>query len=258
MDLDLKVAELGYKYHTDWACDPPHQLSDSEQLSEAFECGHQLMKWACGRQVILEIHNLSAAATELPVEVHAAQGETQLCTAHQKVLLLYITPTSDHDALDIYKLTSWAKSTPPEMNTFDHAPKQCHVSSGMSNVPAIHIHLPGSLDGRSVSDEENDPTIHFPAITDALQELDTMMPLLNMLQYEDNLISHGVAYVNSVMGIQEEFFVDVVGMPLGAVCPFLATTHQLIHQAKTGKGRAVDNSNKENEDPSDGCTPEIC
>ncbi|KAI6110658.1 hypothetical protein EDD16DRAFT_1709353 [Pisolithus croceorrhizus] len=79
MDLDLKVAELGYKYHTDWACDPPHQLSDSEQLSEAFECGHQLMKWACGRQVILEIHNLvmsmnktslqNAAATELPVEV---------------------------------------------------------------------------------------------------------------------------------------------------------------------------------------------
>ncbi|KAI6150232.1 hypothetical protein EDD17DRAFT_1765884 [Pisolithus thermaeus] len=315
MGLDPKVAELGYKYHTDWAHDPPHQLSDSGQLSEAFERGHQLMKWACGRQVILEIHNLckptqvmstnktsmqNVAATELPVEVHAgALGGTQpstvmnfasefcklkerLSCAQHTGKYCYVTPTGDHDALDIYKLTSWAKSIflgnatyeqPPEMNMFDHAPKQCHMSSGMSNVPTIHVHLPGSLDGSkrhesvssstrylmgSVSDEENDPTICFPAITDALQELDTMMPLLNMLQYEDNLISHGVAYVNSVMGIQEEFFIDVVGMPLGAVCPFLATTCQLIHRAKKGKGRAVANSDKENEDPSDGCTLEIC
>ncbi|KAI6123726.1 hypothetical protein EDD17DRAFT_1766101 [Pisolithus thermaeus] len=284
MDLDPKVAEIGYKYHTDQACDPPHQLSDSEQLSEAFEHGCQLMKQACGRQVILEIHNLckptqamstsrkslwsAAAATELPVIVDThpgASGDTQpstvmsfasefcklkerLSCAQHAGKYCYVTPTSDHDALDIYKLTSWVKSI--------------HMSSSTSNVPAIHMHLPGLLDGSkqqesvssstryligSVSDEEED-----------LTELDTMMPLLNMLQYEDNLISHGVAYVNSVLGIQEEFFVDVVGMPLGALCPFLATTHWLIHWEKKGKGRAVDDSDKENEDPSDDHTLEIC
>ncbi|KAI6006008.1 hypothetical protein EDD15DRAFT_2359124 [Pisolithus albus] len=318
MDLDPKVAELGYKYHTDRARDPPHQLSDSEQLSEAFERGRQLMKRARGRQVILEIHNLckptqamstsrkslrsAAAATELPVTVDAhagASGDTQpstvmsfasefrklkerLSCAQHAGKYCYVTPTGDHDALDIYKLTSWAKSIflgnatyeqPPEMSTFDHMPKRRRMSSSTSNVPAIHVHLPGPLDGSkrqesvssstryligSVSDEEEDLTVRFPAITDALQELDTMMPLLNMLQYEDNLISHGVAYVNSVLGIQEEFFVDVVGMPLGALRPFLATTHRLIHRAKKGKGRAVDDSDKENEDPSDDHTPEIC
>ncbi|KAI5999729.1 hypothetical protein EDC04DRAFT_2908976 [Pisolithus marmoratus] len=281
MDLDPKVAELGYKYHTDWAHDPPHQLSDSEQLSEAFEYGCQLMKWACGRQVVLEIHNLckptqatstnkvslrKATAAELPVEAHAgASGGTQpstvmsfasefhklkerLSCAQHTGKYCYVTPTGDHDTLDIYKLTSWAKSIflgnatyeePPEMSAFDHMPKPLDGSKQHESVSSSTRYLIGS-----VSDDENDPTIQFPAITDALQELDTMMLLLNMLQYEDNLISHGVAYVNSVMGIQEEFFIDVVGMPLGAVCPFLATTCQLIHWAKKGKGRAVDDGDK--------------
>ncbi|KIK12106.1 hypothetical protein PISMIDRAFT_45780, partial [Pisolithus microcarpus 441] len=176
MDLDPKVAELGYKYHTDRVHDPPHQLSDSEQLSEAFEHGHQLMKWACGRQVILEIHNL------LPVTVEAHAGEmmlltcptctgalggTQLSTvmsfasefhklkerlscAQHAGKYCYVTPTGDHDALDIYKLTSWVKSIflgnatyeqPPEMSTFDHMPKRWCMSSSTSNVPAIHVHL---------------------------------------------------------------------------------------------------------------------
>ncbi|KAI5998598.1 hypothetical protein EDD15DRAFT_2161652, partial [Pisolithus albus] len=301
MDLDPKVAELGYKYHTDRARDPPHQLSDSEQLSEAFERGRQLMKRARGRQVILEIHNLGSNLSSPSVSQprQCASGDTQpstvmsfasefrklkerLSCAQHAGKYCYVTPTGDHDALDIYKLTSWAKSIflgnatyeqPPEMSTFDHMPKRRRMSSSTSNVPAIHVHLPGPLDGSkrqesvssstryligSVSDEEEDLTVRFPAITDALQELDTMMPLLNMLQYEDNLISHGVAYVNSVLGIQEEFFVDVVGMPLGALRPFLATTRRLIHRAKKGKGRAVDDSDKENEDPSDDHTPEIC
>ncbi|KAI6011053.1 hypothetical protein EDC04DRAFT_2905732 [Pisolithus marmoratus] len=298
MDLDPKVAELGYKYHTDRAHNPPHQLSDSEQLSEAFEHGCQLMKWAHGRQVILEIYNLckptqamstnkvslqKATAAELLVEAHAgASGGTQpstvmsfasefhklkerLSCAQHTGKYCYVTPTGDHDALDIYKLTSWVKSIflgnatyeqPPEMSTFDHMPSDAaHLRVYQMSPQSISStrYLIGS-----VSDDENDPTIQFPAITDALQELDTMMPLLNMLQYEDNLVSHGVAYVNSVMGIQAEFFIDVVGMPLGAVRPFLATTCWLIHQAKKGKGRAVDDGDKENEDPSDCHTLEIC
>jgi len=48
MDLDPKEAELGYKYHTDWARDPPHQLSNADQLLEAFERGCQLLKHTQG------------------------------------------------------------------------------------------------------------------------------------------------------------------------------------------------------------------
>ncbi|KAI6008824.1 hypothetical protein F5J12DRAFT_782255 [Pisolithus orientalis] len=32
MDLDPNKVELGYKYHADQACDPPHQLSNADQL----------------------------------------------------------------------------------------------------------------------------------------------------------------------------------------------------------------------------------
>ncbi|KAI6042355.1 hypothetical protein EDC04DRAFT_2600945 [Pisolithus marmoratus] len=59
-----------------------------------------------------------------------------------------------------------------------------------------------------------------------LQEMHKTMPHLNMPQYEDNLVSNGVAYVNMADGISEDFFVDIVG-----------------------KGREVDSdSDKENED----------
>ncbi|KAI6127915.1 hypothetical protein EDD16DRAFT_1472874, partial [Pisolithus croceorrhizus] len=135
MDLDPKVAEIGYKYHTDQACDPPHQLSDSEQLSEAFEHGCQLMKQACGRQVILEIHNLvgdTQPSTVMSFASEFCKLKERLSCAQHAGKYCYVTPTSDHDALDIYKLTSWVKSIflgnatyeqPPEMSTFDHMPK---------------------------------------------------------------------------------------------------------------------------------------
>lgn len=58
MDLDPKEAELGYKYHGDRARDPPHQLSNTDQLLEAFGRGCRLLKRARGRDVVLEIHNL--------------------------------------------------------------------------------------------------------------------------------------------------------------------------------------------------------
>ena len=58
MDLDPKVAELGFKYHTDRAHDPLHQLSNADQLAEAFERGCRLLKRGQGRDVVLEIHNL--------------------------------------------------------------------------------------------------------------------------------------------------------------------------------------------------------
>lgn len=79
--------------------------------------------------------------------------------------------------------------------------------------------------------------------------MDATMPLLHMSQYKDSLLSHGVAYVNGVIGLSDEFFVDVVGMPMGVIRSFLKVTHRLIRYARKGKGRATNsNDDKENYD----------
>ncbi|KAG1728678.1 hypothetical protein EDB19DRAFT_1832685 [Suillus lakei] len=44
MDLDPVNAELGYKFHNDQVRDAPHQLSNKQQLWEAFEQGCTLIK----------------------------------------------------------------------------------------------------------------------------------------------------------------------------------------------------------------------
>jgi hypothetical protein len=58
-----------------------------------------------------------------------------------------------------------------------------------------------------------------------------------MSQYENMLISHGVAYVNGIIGISDDFFVDVIGMPVGVVHSFLAVAYRLIRRARKGKAR---------------------
>jgi hypothetical protein len=58
--------------------------------------------------------------------------------------------------------------------------------------------------------------------------MDVTMPLLRMSQYKDNLLSNGITYVNGVIGISDEFVVDIVGMPTGVIWSFLKVTHRLI------------------------------
>ncbi|KAG2145007.1 hypothetical protein BD769DRAFT_1382842 [Suillus cothurnatus] len=141
---------------------------------------------------------------------------------------------------------------PPEMAAFDHVLKKQQLSatngpSTMSATPTllvIHVHIPpvtkealGDTGGccqvntswgfamTFLCHDEDDEYLTYPPITNVLHEMDIMMPLLHMSQYEDDLLSHGVAYVNSVIGLSDEFFVDVVGMPMGVIWSFLKVTH---------------------------------
>ena len=168
---------------------------------------------------------------------------------------------------------------PPESSLFDQVPKRHQLLSTMAqNVPAIHVHPPNtgqvtsSHRGRDLSllrrylighdADEHDIFTVYPSISEALNEMHRSMPLLNMPQYEENLVSHGVAYVNTVSRISEDFFVDVVGMPLGAVRPFIAVAYHLTHCELKGKGRAANasDSDEENVRPNrwQGHTPEVC
>ncbi|KAG1836402.1 hypothetical protein DFJ58DRAFT_734999 [Suillus subalutaceus] len=296
MDLDPVNAELGYKFHNDRVRDAPHQLSNEQQLQEAFEQGCDLIKRARSRRVVLEIHNLKPACqapsatlsrrdeavndNQDPPTCMSFAAELQElknkldCEKHGK--FCYINP------INIYNLTLWAKKIflaeatydkPPEMAAFHHVPKKRRLSS--ANGPSansatptllvIHVHIPpvtkealGDTGGRRrvntsqgfattfLCHDEDDEFITYPPITDVLCEMDVTMPLLHMSQYEDDLLNHGVAYVNSMIGLSDEFFVNVVGMPMGVIRSFLKVTHRLIQHAKKGKGRATNNDDKEN------------
>ncbi|KAI6139136.1 hypothetical protein BKA82DRAFT_4459451, partial [Pisolithus tinctorius] len=165
MDLDPKEAQLGYKYHTDRVHDPPHQLSNAQQLAEAFEHGHHLLKHTQVWEVVLEIHNLASAAvgsendnnqelaTSMSFAAEFCKLKEHLKCAKHVGKYCYIQPTDgDHMEQDVYKLTSWAKGIftgnatydhPPESNLFDHTPsKQRRLSStAAQNAPVIHVHL---------------------------------------------------------------------------------------------------------------------
>ena len=123
-----------------------------------------------------------------------------------------------------------------------------------SNLPDIHVHLPqmitqllGDIGGQCHINTsrvfstlvfcDDDEFIMYPPITEVLQDMDTTMPLLNMPQYEDVLVSNGVAYVNGIIGISDEFFVNIIGMPVGVVHSFLTVANRLIQQARKGKAR---------------------
>ncbi|KAG1866763.1 hypothetical protein F4604DRAFT_1682826 [Suillus subluteus] len=182
------------------------------------------------------------------------------CEKHGK--FCYINPISgDHEAQDIYNLTLWAKKIflaeatydkPPEMAAFDHVPKKHQLSSanGPSATSAtltllvIHVHIPpvtkealGDTGGHCqvntswgfattfLCHDEDDEFITYPPITDVLCEMDVTMPLLHMSQYKDDFLNHGVAYVNSVIDLSDEFFCQCCWK---------------------GKGRATKNDDKEN------------
>jgi len=137
----------------------------------------------------------------------------------------------------------------------------------MGQLASSHAGKDTSLSRRYLTGpdlDERDVFTVYPSVSEALAEMHKSMPLLNMPQYEENLISHGVAYVNTVGGISEDFFVDIVGMPLGAVRPFIVVAHHLTRRARKGKGRMANtsNSDKENEVPNSFSlyrhTPEVC
>jgi hypothetical protein len=64
------------------------------------------------------------------------------------------------------------------------------------------------------------------------------MPLLNYPQYEAALVSNGIIYVNSIAHVAPEFFVDIIGMPRGAVGDFLKHSTTLMRRAEKGKDKA--------------------
>lgn len=58
MDLDPATAQLGYKFHTDRVRDPPHRLSNKQELRQAMTYGLGLIRRARSRRIVMQIQNL--------------------------------------------------------------------------------------------------------------------------------------------------------------------------------------------------------
>lgn len=157
---------------------------------------------------------------------------------------------------------------PPSAKDFNHvAKKHCHPNDTAATPPSIHVHIPDTavlqahtlrtpLANRTThrlnkpktlktpfinltADSDNDcPLISFPLISQALADLHVVMPLHNYPQYETALILKGILYVNNTSSLAHSFFVDVVGLPDGAVNAFLEHCETLMHHACKGKAKS--------------------
>lgn len=157
---------------------------------------------------------------------------------------------------------------PPSAKDFDHvAKKRRRPNDTAATPPSIHVHIPDTavlqaqtlctpLANRTArrlnkpktlktpfidltADSDNDrPLISFPPISQALADLHVVMPLHNYPQYEMALISKGILYVNNTSSLAHSFFVDVVGLPDGAVGAFLEHCETLMRRACKGKAKS--------------------
>lgn len=84
-------------------------------------------------------------------------------------------------------------------------------------IPAgsANVHTPSS----SSSDSPIPPNVDHPDIRDILEELDTRMPYLDMLQYEKTLLDHGIRTVDHVRSAENATFA-AIGMPAGVLDMF--------------------------------------
>ena len=171
----------------------------------------------------------------------------------------------------LYFLQMFKEATyenPPSAKEFDHvAKKRRRPNDTATTPPSIHVHIPDAailqahtlrmplanrtarrLDKPQISktpfidltaDSDNDsPLISFPPISQALADLHVVMPLHNYPQYEPALISKGILYMNNTSSLAHSFFVDIVGLPDGAVGAFLEHCATLTRRACKGKAKS--------------------
>jgi hypothetical protein len=100
-----------------------------------------------------------------------------------------------------------------------------------------------------LSGDDDESNTIYPPIINVLREMDIVMPLLDMPQYEAVLVEHGIAYVNNVVGISDHWFIDVIHMPIGVIRSFFNVTRRLIRRAREGKGGVVNTDSERHYDP---------
>ena len=156
----------------------------------------------------------------------------------------------------------------PDSKDFDYVAKRCRRSTKQSpsaaTTPAIHVHLPG-YEGSAPSPspladhsshhantqpwaktskhriinlttgDDDTLLVVFPLFSQILQELHNVMLLLDYPQYEAALTTNGIVYVNNVIGIAWEFFINTIGMVEGAVGDFLKHSLTTVHHAEKVK-----------------------
>jgi len=109
-----------------------------------------------------------------------------------------------------------------------HSSHHANTQSWAKTSKCCIIDLTGS--------DEDTLLVVFPLVSEVLQELHNVMPLLNYPQYEATLTAKGIVYVNNVIGIAHKFFINAISMPEGAVGDFLKhSANTVCHPEKVKK-----------------------
>ncbi|KAF8957716.1 hypothetical protein BDZ97DRAFT_1951097 [Flammula alnicola] len=194
MDLDPAEAVLGYKFIGDRVSEPPHRLSNADELQAAMAKGIDKIRRARSRGVVMEMHNLRAAATknkkavptksnkrsantvtdeneENPVISYALQlrelKQRLFCQKHDAHC--YINPVdTEHMILNTKQLTFWAKEIqlfdpnnkkhPPFIKDFDHVSKKPRTSRSGPSASNINVYVSNSPLGDATSRENSNRT----------------------------------------------------------------------------------------------------
>ena len=81
--------------------------------------------------------------------------------------------------------------------------------------------------------------VHYPLVANVLRELHEVMPLPNYLQYVDAFTKKGLSIPTLSWTWTFPFFVDIIGIPHTAICPFIDCANVVVRKAGKGKGKAV-------------------
>lgn len=80
--------------------------------------------------------------------------------------------------------------------------------------------------------------IPYPSVRRLLHDLNETMPIFDLPSYESNFLGAGLAYVDSVTYVSQDFLVEYIGIPVDAVDMVLEHAHALKRRAEKGKGKA--------------------
>ncbi|KAF7968893.1 hypothetical protein HWV62_28930 [Athelia sp. TMB] len=292
MALDPNEAELGWKLDSHRAGDAPIRIASDADLHIAIDAGRAKAQRAIVNQPCIMVYNLKPA-TEAPAtagrkrrattdedvatRIDAAPQlralkEHMACAKHHGSYCFVSRPSGEHQELDIYMLTLWARKMatneatlqePPNFISFDRPPaKKPRLSASQQAPIEIHNHIsaatapPALLSDRGgehtvnttppassfpgqLDDDDDDFLVVYPSVTLALRELDAVMPDAGFRHYEAGFREHGIYYVDAAQRESDAWLKATLGMEHGIIGAFREHIRRLVKRARKGKNRAI-------------------
>ncbi|PPQ81018.1 hypothetical protein CVT25_014526 [Psilocybe cyanescens] len=271
MGLDPQTAQLGWKAPNDVKQGLARQLATEDNLKTAF---HDLLKMKHSVCRMREVVMCIIHTNPCPVEELKKKTDGNCTTnfSYREELQIVQEKLSEkpneHITLGLEVVMLWAQKLkdnpevdheciiPPNCLSLDHLHKRKCRASGKktgTNPTAQPIHvnitnnpLAGSTSANLFSyashgakctisySSDDDTDSKSLSISDVLAEIHVRYAKLNFPQYEDILANKGIVYAESAMDFDKDFYLEL-GIPEGAIRPFMKGINCVLHHERKGK-----------------------